>query len=66
MIHFQIDLGSLEDYPTNRLPDFAPCLLELLPGLAQHGCSYRTDDCFDLASRRPNARRDSRTTEGQA
>lgn len=41
MIRLQIDLGSLEDWPTDRLPCFTDQLLALLPGLADHGCSYR-------------------------
>jgi cyanophycin synthetase len=39
MIRIQIDLGALETYPTNTLPGFADRLLELLPGLQEHGCS---------------------------
>jgi cyanophycin synthetase len=40
MIRIQLDLGSLEDWPTDRLPDFEPRLKALLPGLDKHGCSY--------------------------
>ncbi|MCE3254647.1 MAG: cphA [Rickettsiaceae bacterium] len=39
MIRIQVDLGILEEYPTNKLPDFTPKLLEILPDLAQHKCS---------------------------
>jgi cyanophycin synthetase len=42
MIRLQVDLGSLESWPTNRLPGFADQLLGLLPGLGSHGCSYKT------------------------
>ncbi|MEJ7726764.1 MAG: ATP-grasp domain-containing protein, partial [Actinomycetes bacterium] len=38
-IHLVVDLGSLEDYPTNTLPGFTDTLLEWLPGLRQHSCS---------------------------
>lgn len=38
-IHLLVDLGSLEDWPTNTLPGFTDRLLELLPGLAEHSCS---------------------------
>ena len=38
-IHLVVDLGSLEDYPTDRLPGFSESLLELLPGLREHSCS---------------------------
>ena len=40
MIRIQLDLGRLENHPTNTLPGFAEALLEQLPGLAGHGCSY--------------------------
>src|SRR3546814_17225422 len=40
MIRSQIDLGSLEDWPTSRLDGFAGALVQFLPGLARHGCSY--------------------------
>ncbi len=39
MVRIQVDLGRLEDYPTNTLPGFTAALLTRLPGLAQHGCS---------------------------
>ena len=38
-IHLVLDLGSLEDYPTNTLDGFTTRLQELLPGLARHTCS---------------------------
>src|SRR3954447_7885876 len=38
-IHLVVDLGSLEDFPTDRLPGFTEHLLELLPGLREHSCS---------------------------
>ena len=38
-IHLVVDLGSLEDHPTDTLPGFTDRLLELLPGLAAHTCS---------------------------
>ena len=38
-IHLVVDLGSLEDYPTDRVPGFSDALLELLPGLREHSCS---------------------------
>ncbi len=34
-----VDLGSLEDWPTNILPGFVDGLLERLPDLARHSCS---------------------------
>jgi cyanophycin synthetase len=38
-IRLLVDLGSLEQWPTNRLPGFTERLLEILPGLHLHGCS---------------------------
>ncbi|MEP6817408.1 MAG: cyanophycin synthetase, partial [Marmoricola sp.] len=38
-IHLVVDLGSLEDHPTNLLPGFTDELLRLLPGLREHSCS---------------------------
>src|SRR5262245_36323240 len=38
-IHLVVDLGSLEDWPTDRLPGFTERLLNLLPGLHNHSCS---------------------------
>src|ERR1700712_139782 len=40
MIRIRLDLGALEDWPTDRLPGFTDALLAMLPGLQQHGCSY--------------------------
>jgi cyanophycin synthetase len=39
MVRIQIDLGALEDYPTNLLPGFTDALVAALPGLGDHGCS---------------------------
>ena len=38
-IHLVVDLGSLEEFPTNTLPGFTEHLLEMLPGLREHSCS---------------------------
>jgi cyanophycin synthetase len=41
VIRHVIDLGELEHWPTGRLGDtFVEPLLERLPGLHEHGCSY--------------------------
>jgi cyanophycin synthetase len=40
VIRLRVDLGELEDYPTNRLPGFVDALLEAMPTLREHGCSY--------------------------
>lgn len=39
MIRIMLDLGALEQFPSNRIEGFNGRLLELLPGLADHHCS---------------------------
>jgi cyanophycin synthetase len=47
VIRLELDLGALEDWPTGRLGDgFVQALSEALPGLAEHGCSYREPGGF--------------------
>ncbi|HEY0437884.1 MAG TPA: hypothetical protein VGC92_14680, partial [Phenylobacterium sp.] len=46
MVRLQVDLGALEDWPTDRLPEFRDGLISLLPGLAEHGCSFKTRGGF--------------------
>jgi len=42
VIRHVLDLGVLEEWPTGRLgKEFVEPLLEFLPGLHEHGCSYR-------------------------
>jgi cyanophycin synthetase len=38
-IQLVVDLGVLEDFPTNKLPGFADALVERLPRLMNHTCS---------------------------
>ncbi|WP_426244434.1 cyanophycin synthetase [Nocardioides sp. LHG3406-4] len=38
-IHLVVDLGSLEQFPTNTLPGFTDELVAMLPGLREHSCS---------------------------
>jgi cyanophycin synthetase len=38
-IRLLVDLGSLEHWPSNTLPAFTGALIDLLPGLHDHGCS---------------------------
>src|SRR5215210_5642975 len=40
MIRLQVDLGTLEDWPSDRIPGFTDRLIALLPGLQRHGCCY--------------------------
>ena len=37
-IKLLVDLGVLEDYPTNTIPGFVDGLLEAMPAIAQHSC----------------------------
>jgi cyanophycin synthetase len=47
VIRLELDLGALEDWPTTRLgAPFVEALLAALPGLAEHGCSYREPGGF--------------------
>ena len=41
MIRIMLDLGRLEEWPSNRIPDFVDRLITLLPGLERHGCSLK-------------------------
>jgi cyanophycin synthetase len=47
VIRLELDLGELEAWPTGRLgTEFVDALALALPGLAQHGCSYREPGGF--------------------
>src|SRR6202023_3747319 len=47
VIRLELDLGALEAWPTGRLgAPFVDALSEALPGLAEHGCSYREPGGF--------------------
>ena len=47
VIRLELDLGELEAWPTGRLgPGFVDTLREALPGLSEHGCSYREPGGF--------------------
>lgn len=39
VIHHVVDIGELEDRPTNKIPGFYEHLTEYLPSLYDHGCS---------------------------
>ncbi len=42
VIRLELDLGKLEAWPTGRLgAGFVDALVEAVPGLLEHGCSYR-------------------------
>ena len=47
VIRLELDLGALEAWPTGRLgAGFIDALAAALPGLAEHGCSYRQPGGF--------------------
>ncbi|HEY2464910.1 MAG TPA: cyanophycin synthetase [Steroidobacteraceae bacterium] len=47
VIRLELDLEALEAWPTSRLgAEFIDALAGALPGLAQHGCSYREPGGF--------------------
>ncbi|MFK8054295.1 MAG: cyanophycin synthetase [Woeseiaceae bacterium] len=47
VMRHQVDLGVLEEWPSAKLGDaFIDGLLTALPGLSEHGCSYRTEGGF--------------------
>lgn len=47
VIRLELDLGALESWPTARLgAAFIDALAAALPGLAEHGCSYREPGGF--------------------
>ncbi len=47
VIRLELDLGELEAWPTGSLGEsFIDGLLQALPGLAEHGCSYREPGGF--------------------
>ncbi|MEO0997243.1 MAG: cyanophycin synthetase [Pseudomonadota bacterium] len=47
VIRHVLDLGELEEWPSGRLgPAFVDPLIGCLPGLAEHGCSYREPGGF--------------------
>ena len=45
-IHMVVDIGRLEESPTDTLPGFTESLLALLPGLQDHQCSRGRDGGF--------------------
>src|SRR6202011_5513044 len=45
-IRLLVDLGSLEHWPSNTVPAFNGALIDLLPGLHDHGCSLHRPGGF--------------------
>ena len=53
VIRLELDLGELENWPSAKLGEaFVSGLLEALPGLLEHGCSYREPGGFVLLPKR--------------
>jgi cyanophycin synthetase len=46
VIRLRLDLEELEDFPTAKLPGLTDKLLEIIPSLWEHGCSYGEDGGF--------------------
>jgi cyanophycin synthetase len=46
MVRFQLDLGALEERPTNTIEGFADALLATLPSLGRHACSLGREGGF--------------------
>ena len=40
VIEVWLDIGDLEDYPSNLIPGFYDRLVKALPSLQEHRCSY--------------------------
>ncbi|MEX2421116.1 MAG: hypothetical protein WD670_04790, partial [Actinomycetota bacterium] len=38
-IRLLVDLGALEDWPSNTIPGFVDGLVAMLPGISEHSCS---------------------------
>ncbi|WP_225421120.1 cyanophycin synthetase [Sphingomonas parva] len=47
MVRIQLDLGRMEEFPTNRIPGFTEALLEALPGVGRHACSLKVRGGFE-------------------
>jgi cyanophycin synthetase len=47
MVRIQLDLGRMEQFPTNLVPGFTEALLDLLPGVGRHRCSLKVRGGFE-------------------
>ena len=47
MVRIQLDLGRMEEWPTNRIPGFNEALLARLPGVGRHRCSLKVRGGFE-------------------
>ncbi|EDM74091.1 cyanophycin synthetase [Plesiocystis pacifica SIR-1] len=46
VIRLRLDLGELEQWPSDKIPGFVDGLVAALPSLDQHGCSYGHEGGF--------------------
>lgn len=46
VIEAWVDIGDLEDYPSDRIPGFPERLVAWMPGLMEHRCSYEEHGGF--------------------
>ncbi|TNE48472.1 MAG: cyanophycin synthetase [Deltaproteobacteria bacterium] len=46
VMRMTVDLGPLEQAPSSEIPGFVDALLENIPSLHSHGCSYREEGGF--------------------
>lgn len=46
VIRLRLALGALERWPSAKIPGFAEGLVNALPGLMEHGCSYAAEGGF--------------------
>lgn len=46
VVRLLVDLGTLEEHPSAKIPGFVDGLLAVLPGLEKHGCSYECHGGF--------------------
>ena len=46
VIRLLLDLGVLEQHPSAEIDGFVDRLVQAMPSLGEHGCSYRTEGGF--------------------
>jgi cyanophycin synthetase len=46
VLRLRLDLGELEHWPSAKIPNFPEALLQAIPTLGEHGCSYATEGGF--------------------
>src|SRR6478672_10657539 len=46
LIVMRLDIGDYEDKPTDSIPGFTERMMELMPSLMIHGCSYKEEGGF--------------------